>query len=59
MTPSTSARGRALLEADMRDKVKVMIGSDPVTDSYKEQIGADGYAADASRAVKVAKSLLG
>jgi 5-methyltetrahydrofolate--homocysteine methyltransferase len=48
----------ALNEANLRDKVKVMIGGAPVTDNFKDQIGADGYAADAGRAVKVAKALL-
>jgi 5-methyltetrahydrofolate--homocysteine methyltransferase len=48
----------ALKAAGLRNKVKVMIGGAPVTDSYARQIGADGYAADASRAVALAKSLL-
>lgn len=48
----------ALKEAGVRDKVKVIIGGAPVTESYAQEIGADGYAADASRAVKVAKNLL-
>lgn len=48
----------ALQEAGLRDKVKVMIGGAPVTDSFAKQIGADGYAPDASRAVAVAKSLV-
>ncbi|MBN1372438.1 MAG: corrinoid protein [Anaerolineaceae bacterium] len=47
----------ALEEAGLRDKVKIMIGGAPVTDAYASQIGADGYAADASRAVALAKSL--
>jgi 5-methyltetrahydrofolate--homocysteine methyltransferase len=47
----------ALEEAGLRDKVKVMIGGAPVTDSFAKQIGADGYAPDASRAVAVAKTL--
>jgi 5-methyltetrahydrofolate--homocysteine methyltransferase len=47
----------ALEEAGLRDKVKVMIGGAPVTDSFAKQIGADGYAPDASRAVAVARSL--
>ena len=34
-----------------------MIGGAPVTDAYASQIGADGYAPDASRAVALAKSL--
>jgi len=48
----------ALKAAGVRDSVKVLIGGAPVTDAYAQQIGADGYAADASRAVAVAKSLL-
>ncbi len=48
----------ALEEAGVRGKVKVMIGGAPVTDAFAKQIGADGYAPDASRAVAMAKSLL-
>ena len=47
----------ALKAAGVREKVKVMIGGAPVTESYARQIGADGYAPDASRAVALAKSL--
>lgn len=47
----------ALEEAGLRSKVKVMIGGAPVTENYARQIGADGYATDASRAVAVARSL--
>ena len=47
----------ALKAASVREKVKVMIGGAPVTESYARQIGADGYAPDASRAVALAKSL--
>jgi 5-methyltetrahydrofolate--homocysteine methyltransferase len=39
-------------------KVKTMIGGAPVTKSYADKIGADGYAADAATAVDVAKALL-
>lgn len=49
----------ALKEAGLRDRVKVMIGGAPVTDTFAKEIGADGYAPDASRAVTLAKSLLG
>jgi len=48
----------ALKAAGVRDSVKVLIGGAPITDAYAEKIGADGYAADASRAVKLAKSLV-
>ncbi|MBN1535427.1 MAG: corrinoid protein [Anaerolineales bacterium] len=48
----------ALVEAGLRNKVKIMIGGAPVTEKYAQSIGADGYAPDASRAVSLAKSLL-
>ena len=38
--------------------VKIMIGGAPVTQDYADEIGADGYAADAASAVDLAKSLL-
>ncbi len=57
--PSMSGTIKALHEAGLRDKVKVMIGGAPVTDGYAKQIGADGYSPDASSAVRLAKSLLG
>ncbi|MBI2914966.1 MAG: corrinoid protein [Firmicutes bacterium] len=50
---------KALLEAGLRDKVKVVIGGAPVTDRFAKEIGADGYAPDSSRAVEVAKQLMG
>lgn len=49
----------ALEEAGLRQQVKIMIGGAPVTDSFAKQIGVDGYAPDASRAVAVAKTLVG
>jgi len=45
-------------EAGVRDQVKVLIGGAPVTHAYADQIGADGYAPDASRAVAAAKALV-
>ena len=45
----------ALSEAGIRDQVKVMIGGAPVTQRYADEIGADGYGADASSAVDVAR----
>jgi 5-methyltetrahydrofolate--homocysteine methyltransferase len=37
--------------------VKVMVGGAPVTDSYAQAIGADGFSPDASRAVTLARTL--
>jgi 5-methyltetrahydrofolate--homocysteine methyltransferase len=55
--PNMKATVEALNEAGLRERVKIMIGGAPVTDAYAAQIGADGYASDASRAVTLAKSL--
>jgi 5-methyltetrahydrofolate--homocysteine methyltransferase len=49
----------ALREAGVRDRVKVMVGGAPVTQAYAEQVGADGYAPDASSAATKAKAILG
>jgi len=46
----------ALEDVGVRQKVKVMIGGAPVTEAFAKEIGADGYAPDASRAVALAKS---
>jgi 5-methyltetrahydrofolate--homocysteine methyltransferase len=48
----------ALKAAGLDDRVKVIIGGAPITEAYASQIGADGYAPDASRAVTLAKSLI-
>ncbi len=56
--PSMKATIEALQAAGLRDQVKVIIGGAPVNDAYAQQIGADGYSPDASRAVSLAKSLL-
>jgi 5-methyltetrahydrofolate--homocysteine methyltransferase len=41
-----------------RDQVKVIVGGSTITLGFAEKIGADGTAADAIRAVDLAKSLL-
>jgi 5-methyltetrahydrofolate--homocysteine methyltransferase len=38
--------------------VIVMVGGAPVTQEYADAVGADGYAADASTAVRLAKDLI-
>ena len=48
----------ALDAAGKRPKVKVIVGGAPVTEDYARSIGADGYAADASRAVALTRSLI-
>jgi 5-methyltetrahydrofolate--homocysteine methyltransferase len=45
--------------AGLRDKVKIIVGGAPVTQAFADEIGADGYGANANQAVTVAKALLG
>ncbi len=49
----------ALEAAGVRDKVKTLVGGAPLTQSYADEIKADGYAPDASSAVDKAKEVLG
>jgi 5-methyltetrahydrofolate--homocysteine methyltransferase len=39
-------------------KAKAIIGGAPVTQNYCDEIGADGYAADAATAVEIGKALI-
>ncbi len=48
----------ALTEAGLRDSVQVMIGGAPVTEQFMSEVGADGYAPDASAAARVAKAMV-
>ena len=56
--PSMAKAITALQEADLRGSVKVIVGGAPVTDAYAKEIGADGYAPDASQAATLAKTLI-
>jgi 5-methyltetrahydrofolate--homocysteine methyltransferase len=49
---------KALEQAGLRQQVKVIVGGAPVTEAFARQVGADGYAPDASRAVSLARSLV-
>jgi methylmalonyl-CoA mutase cobalamin-binding domain/chain len=57
--PMFKANINALEKAGLRDSVIVMVGGAPVTQEYADAVGADGYAADASTAVRRAKDLIG
>ncbi len=46
----------AIHESDLSDQVKILVGGAPVTQAFADEIGADGYAADAGSAAKLAKS---
>jgi len=49
----------ALEESGLKEKVKVIIGGAPITQSYADEIRADGYAPDAASAVDLVKAVMG
>ena len=49
---------RAIEQAGLRNQVKIIVGGAPVTSAYAKQIGADGFAPDASQAANLAKTLI-
>jgi 5-methyltetrahydrofolate--homocysteine methyltransferase len=57
-TPHMKTGIEALKAAGLRDMVKIIVGGAPLTQSYADEIGADGYAPDAGAAVRRAKELL-
>jgi len=56
--PHMKSTIEAIREAGLRERVKVIIGGAPVTDAFAQEIGADGFAPDASQAASLAKSLI-
>jgi 5-methyltetrahydrofolate--homocysteine methyltransferase len=57
--PSLEETVKAIEEAGLHDRVKIMIGGAPVTQEFADSIGADGYTPDAgSAAVKAAELLV-
>lgn len=56
--PKMEETVRALKESGIRDQVKIMAGGAPVTQKFIDDIGADGYGANAASASEVAKELL-
>jgi len=56
--PMMRATIETLIEAGLRDRVKVLVGGAAITAAYAKEIGADAYAPDASIAARTAKSLL-
>ena len=49
----------AVKSSDISNSAKVIIGGAPVTQAFCDEIGADGYAADAASASDLAKTFLG
>jgi len=62
LTTTMSGQGRViahLRERGLRDDVVVLVGGAPVTRRFAEEIGADGYAANAMAALLEARTLIG
>ncbi len=56
--PGMKTTVETLKEAGLHGKIKVMIGGAPITQDFANEIGADGFAPDASSAVRKAKELV-
>ncbi|MEW5958483.1 MAG: corrinoid protein [Chloroflexota bacterium] len=50
---------KAIEEAGLRDRVKIIVGGAPVDDEFARRIGADGYGANAPAASDLCKKLVG
>jgi 5-methyltetrahydrofolate--homocysteine methyltransferase len=49
---------KAIEEAGLRDRVKVIVGGAPVDEEFSQRIGADGYGSNAVSGPELAKNLL-
>jgi len=56
--PEMAAILDKLKQAGMRSRIKIMVGGAPVTRSFADEIGADGFGESAGSAVSVARSLM-
>lgn len=56
--PMMAQTVEAIVESGIRDEVKILVGGAPVTQAFADEIGADGFAADAGSASKLAKTLV-
>lgn len=56
--PMMETTTNAITRAGLRNQVKIIIGGAPITQAYADKIGADGFAPDASQAVKLAINLV-
>ena len=56
--PEIGATIRAIEEAGLRDRVKVMVGGAPVTQAFADEVGADAYTPDAGAAAARAVELV-
>jgi 5-methyltetrahydrofolate--homocysteine methyltransferase len=49
---------KAIREAGLRDKVKILVGGAPIDQRWADEIGADAYAGDAMECIEKSKALL-
>jgi len=56
--PSLDATVKAIVDAGLRDQVKIMVGGAPVTQEFADKVGADAYTPDAGSAAEKAAELL-
>ena len=56
--PQVGRTIEAIRAAGLRDGVRIIIGGAPIDEAFAAEVGADGYAPDASSAVRVTKALL-
>ena len=56
--PNMGKTIEAFIDADLRDDVQIMVGGAPVTQEFADDMGADGYGADAVACVELAKRLM-
>ncbi len=56
--PNMGRTIEAFIDADLRDEVQIMVGGAPVNQEFSDDMGADGYGADALSCVAVAKELI-
>ena len=61
MLATTMREQKEVIEAvkkeGLRDRVKILVGGAPVSEQWAEEIGADGYGANAEMAVQLVKRL--
>jgi 5-methyltetrahydrofolate--homocysteine methyltransferase len=50
---------KAIEEAGLRDRVKIMVGGAPVDEEFSKRIGADGYGSNAPSGAELAKQFVG
>jgi methanogenic corrinoid protein MtbC1 len=56
--PALSKSVEGIIEAGLKEKVKIIVGGAPITAEYAKEIGADGTAEDAASAAELAKTIV-